>query len=452
MGWGFSKAKSCLWGMLLAILCACAGCAGRAVSRAHLAADAALAFAAIEDSQPRPFTYADAESFRQRQRRFYSQLDGPATPEAFYRTLAPLVASLGIGHTYVAPPAGAFEQHVQTGGKVLPLAVRFREGKPYTADSLGLGGLPVGAEVLTVNGQPAAEVLRRLAAGFPASGHVDLSALESRRTLWTVLWLHYGEKPLTLGLRAGGAPETRVLKPVRASDALKTLAENSPPPQWALWGVRDLPERNVTILRIEQFERRQFFLPFLKQFFEKLASDGRSGLVIDLRECGGGSVRLAEVLFAHLHGEPFSLLERLEVRPTFERGDPTPPKKRLELLRIDVPPRKLEAPNRFTGRVVVLTGPRTRSAGAIFAAAVRHYRVGPVIGRPCGERNAMHAHARRIRLPHSGLTVSVARMYVWCIGAGEEPEPIAPDILIQPAGGDGDAALDAALKLLAASH
>ena len=79
---------------------------------------------------------------------------------------------------------------------------------------------------------------------------------------------------------------------------------------------------------------------------------------------------------------------------------------------IDPPAR----PNRFAGRVLVLTGNNTLSAAAMFAAAVKCNGIAELVGGEPGQATSFLADALPHALPHSGLafTVSFSEIHMPC--------------------------------------
>lgn len=145
------------------------------------------------------------------------------------------------------------------------------------------------------------------------------------------------------------------------------------------------------------------------------------GLVIDLRDNGGGSAD-AMTDAASLFLPPGRPLGRF----TDRRGhDPLEPRTRSALLS------SADSPARFEGRVVILVGPRTASAAEVFAAALKESgRASLVVGeQTCG-------CVLGIRRPHAlpdGGTLDVSEMdYRTAAGSRLEGTGVLPDERVAP--------------------
>ncbi len=419
-----------------------AGCqAEYAIPPGQLHADVEAMFAHIERTLPGEMPEGVAPFRAELKRRIDAE---PMGLMRFWQAAATPVASLGIGHTMLRPPEEHFEGILEGGGKVYPLAVTFADRRAYIAAAYQDAELPLGAEILRVNGRPAREAFASLARYFPRpGGGSKVPVLERPWLLWMVLWLHYGqERPLELVVRPRGTGPLRKrtlrIAPVNGRAAMHELGRRRASPVWADYRFRIDQEHNAGVLTINAFSGGRQFMPLVHRAFSRLEDAGIPRLVIDLRENPGGSVFLAEFLMEYLTNEPYRLYEWAEYR------------KDGRLVRREVPlNRPKDNPRLFGGELFVLTGPRTGSAAAAVAAAVKHYGLGTVVGRAPGDPRVMHGNPKRRKLSHTALTVLAASVRAACVGAGVATGPLQPDIAAPPtprslAAGE-DPALDYAL-------
>jgi carboxyl-terminal processing protease len=148
---------------------------------------------------------------------------------------------------------------------------------------------------------------------------------------------------------------------------------------------------------------------------------GARGLVLDLRDNAGGEAE-AMTDIASLLLPPGLLLGRFDDRAGRTR---LAPRTRAALLSA------ADAPARFSGPVVVLTGARTASAAEVFAAALRESgRAARVVGETtCG---CVLGIRRRHTLPDGGA-LDVSEMdYRTAAGRRLEGTGVEPDELVTP--------------------
>ena len=94
------------------------------------------------------------------------------------------------------------------------------------------------------------------------------------------------------------------------------------------------------------------------------------------------------------------------------------------------PPKEMQ--NEFTGDVFLLIDKRSFSASSSFAATIRCYQLGILIGEETGGTKVFHANNMYKKLPHSGIVCGMAttRKYTGCFH--EEDEGIKPDLPVVP--------------------
>jgi hypothetical protein len=428
--------------LLLALLLPGA-CAPHRLPPEQLRADLDVLLGTIERVHPEAPAGPPAE-FRRQWRRLESQVDRPMTVAEFYRLAAPVVASLRVGHTMLHPPEAAFEEYLELSGTVWPLEIRLVEGQPCVAGTYGSASLPVGARILAVDGRPADEAIRRLARFYPAEGRTgNPPRLEDPWLLWIALWLDCGSgRPLPLKLeRPDGTVETLQVPPEPGLECAREIGRRRSTPGWADYASRWLPASGTMVLDVNSFTGRETFVGFATRAFREARDKGANRMVLDLRGNPGGRRRLAAMLMSFLTDRPFRLYDRVTFRN--EAG---------EVVTADVPLTDPgENPLRFGGRTAVLVDEATGSASVAFAAAVRHYGLGVVVGRPPLEPTVSHGNPRRIVLPHTELRAGVASCTARCVGTGERPAPLTLDerIPARPPSPDGpDPMLDRAVELL----
>ena len=108
-------------------------------------------FYQIEKVHPNPYTKRSKSDVDLERQCIYNELGEPMTMIDFYRKVDPFVSSLGDRHTYTILPREDIESF-EKNELLLPLALGFDEQKARIISNLP--GLPVGAQVLSINGIP----------------------------------------------------------------------------------------------------------------------------------------------------------------------------------------------------------------------------------------------------------------------------------------------------------
>ena len=424
------------------------GCGAPALAPNEMHADLDFLFEKIEQVHPKPYAYVSRSRFADLRKALYERIDRPMTAPEFYWLVAPAVASLRSSHTLLHPPEAQFKTYQQLGGAVYPLAVRFADRQVILADALGPPGLPIGGQILTINGRDAGEFLARLAKRLPDERRSAAPTMLQRpRTLQLLLWLACGgRQPLQLRVRDAAGPDLprrgsigiadHALPPLYAHQVRRRLEARNYKWQWFPYTRRFVEDANAAVVTIDSFTDPHWYTLFLADTFRELREKNTADLIIDLRRNRGGSVLLAEVLLALLTDRPFRLYKKVTCKGP--GGGP---------VTLDPPEvRPGRGSRQFSGRVYVLIGRGTASASVAFAAAVKHYGLGVLVGQETGGRNAVYGSPRRFRLPHSGLRLSVASNHAVVVGPDAPDRGVRPHHEVRQTSQDSARAIDTVLE------
>ncbi len=173
----------------------------------------------------------------------------------------------------------------------------------------------------------------------------------------------------------------------------------------------------------------------VEKLIQELTAEGIQGLVIDLRDNGGGSLREANELVGLF----------ISRGPTVQIRDPNG---RIDILG------DYDASVAYNGPLAVLVNRLSASASEIFAGAIQDYRRGAVVGSPTfGKGTVQSLHALR----HGQLKMTHAKFYR-ISGDSTQHKGVVPDILLPSLYNEleiGESALEGALpwdKVRAVRH
>jgi hypothetical protein len=349
-------------------------------------------------SIPRPRFDSLVSAIRQR----LDSLNG----DQAYVELDRLANLIGDAHTYIELPDNAAR---------FPFAVR-RFGTEYRIVAAGRGyERMLGAKLLKVQDTPASQAIQRLWSLTPANEHSSLRQARAEGFLSVGMLLHgvditRGRDSVTLTL-SDDAGELRLrvrAMPNDRADALSWTDVVTAPPLYAqnprdsFW-FRYLPEAELLYCSFRGYDSLPSRSPGLLALLGRVRP---KKLVIDMRENGGGDYLLG---LRHLI-EPIRRLSYLN----------------------------------HPGRLFVIIGRSTFSAGMANAAQFRSRTAAILVGEMIGEKPNSLQEPREMRLPNSHLIVRYSTRYYRFVDRG--PNAVQPDRSISPTWAEYREGLDPVLE------
>lgn len=228
---------------------------------------------------------------------------------------------------------------------------------------------------------------------------------------------------------AAGQQQTFLLPRTGYSD------DDNPRPVPGSLDSRDLGN-SILLLDIRSFNQQSVLEAFTAQFKEISQA---AGLVIDLRNNGGGNSNIGWGILAQMVDEPFPTSQwrtRL-YRPSFRAWSRPEAWAWHEEADDAFDP---HGEHFYTGPVAVLSGPRTYSAAEDFLAAFRQADRGPIIGQPSGGSTGQPL---LFRLPGGGSARVCTKRDRFADGTEFVGVGVIPDILVQDTVADLRAGQDA---------
>lgn len=387
------------------------------------------------------------------QDRFFKAVEQAATslPDSLttlelYRRAAPLVAMLGDGHTNLHFP---FNDVFTETLRRLPLAVSVMPDYTlrvrYCIDNL----IPAGAEVLSVGGVPAREMLERMTA-FEA-GERDFFRLERVNGDFAALFqMLYAADAYDVAYRADGE---RTVRQVRLeATTTEEIRKRTTRPQQAAgadYSYSILPGGDVAVMDFRRFADAARMEAFADSMFTDLRAKGIRRLVIDIRENGGGNSAVGDALLRYLSPRPFAQMSKVVARVTpttlrlTELADATPGWYYYDGEESSLIQPRTPEEGHYDGEVYLLTSHHTFSSAASFAWAFKQFGMGTVVGEETGGMNVCFGDVVSYRLPVSGLTCSISYKRFYQYGADDtDIHGTLPDVAASSA-----EALDTAVRM-----
>lgn len=395
---------------------------GKKYSPEELKADLKYMFATFEAVHPNLYAFTEEDKVKREIETVKEKLDRPFTRNEFYQKIAPVVAMLGDGHTSIHPPQEELEKALEQGLTVFPLGVNIERGRAFirATEMQKESGVAAGSELLSINGKETKVIIEeflKLISGEKDSFREKLLERHFNHLLWLVYGFEGSFEVETKNLESGERKEFTI-KGVQAEDLPRRNREEAP------YEFKMLPEYDAGYIDFRAFVDLEAFEVFLEDTFNLLQEEEVSHLVIDIRGNGGGNSRLGDAFLEYLTDEPFTQFTAIDlkmseqIKSRYGAGGLFLYLQALlagELPRegtvLELPTEKTvpgENPLRFDGQVYLLTGPYSFSSAASFAAAIKHYYLGTLVGEETGGLLTTYGDVYRFALPNTYLPVGVS--------------------------------------------
>ena len=435
------------------------------VSSDKLREDLDFLFKTIEEVHVNMYAYVNKEDFDLRREQLYRDINHPMSGLEFYKLVAPVVASLKNGHTYVHPPGKAFGEYVQKGGKRIPLVLHWNGTSVILKSYVNPINMPVGGEVLTIENQNAKEFLTKLARYLPSENKAyNLGFLERKDVLSMFLWLDMGEaESLKLRIKnTKGTVEEYNITSLSKMEIESEIENNkskyetmsSHEGKSARYTYRFIPDYNTGLIEFNSFRDLEKFRAFLNETFKELKEHNVSSLIIDVRSNPGGSSSLGDEFLKYLTDKPFLQFERVDIKISTQLCKVQKWIKRRYFFARKGSIKSMKGqliqpgknPLRFSGQIFVLIGRRTASSAVSFAQAIKHFDIGTLVGQETVDTPVNYGDCPSFALPHSGLSFSVAAKRFVCAGGKPDGRGVLPDYEVEQKPQDSAKGVDTVLQ------
>lgn len=377
----------------------------------------------INDIHPGMFSYTTQEEFEKKVAEVRSNVTDGMTRLDTYKLFAPLVASLGDGHTYVSFPYGEVER---PGVSLFPVTVTVNYQDSTLFVKNGTGKLPDSAAIVSINGNNSRVIVGEMMEYVSGERKFYRAATVSRRfgpLLYalrpgSVYTVEYLEKGLVKAATLAGIPYAELVE--IAKGGRERLADHD---------LRIDGERKTATMELNSFEDFPGFTAFADSSFTVIRENGIGDLIIDVRRNGGGDSRSVDELFQYISTVPFAQMGKLVEKRSNRQIKWIESTYGIELdssyvpgiLTFDAPPlhELRDNPNRFAGNVYVLTSHSTFSAAADFAWTFSQLERGPVIGEETGGLAVCFGAVIPQVLPNTGLELGISSKKFYAFGADE---------------------------------
>ncbi len=255
------------------------------------------------------------------------QIDHPMAELEFYRILAPVISSISCGHTWIAT-TDATQKKIWDNGKVLPLRIKFLEGRMYCIENNSSDSTTIipRDEILSINDYTVDALLKLCDRFNPGDGQISTGRLRILDNVFNQFFTLYIDNPTTYTLRTKRGIETRTTNlPATTLTEFNHISQRRYPKQeQPVTGNIQLSfgYNSVALLRIKEFsdwtegKRRIEFPLELKKVFQRIDSSKTTNLILDLRDNDGGNEKYALLLYSYFTNKPFRGYKQIDFRTT----------------------------------------------------------------------------------------------------------------------------------------
>ncbi len=366
-----------------------------------------------------PKLYVDPQELSDLFTAQYQLLRDQMTELEFYRVLSPLVASLRCGHTNLTV-SKAYEDYLRKNGKFFPALVRIINNRAYILQDLSGQGIPQGAEILMINGKKTEEIISSLLPNLTADGDNTSKKYYLMNNWFNGLYHYYIDNATRFSLvyrTEDGQIITKTLDGITNQQMqMTTMSIYYPRGNNLLTG--SFAEDHA-LLSIKSFSLRnkEQYRAFIDHFFQELADQKISHLILDLRDNWGGSPYYASYLLSYLISTPVQYFD--DQAPFYYNKYKKPLK---------------PASQRFTGQLYILINGASFSTTGHLCSLLKAHGIGVFIGEESGGSYLCTDAAIKVTLRHTKLRLHCSTTPFATAVADLPPgRGIIPDYRVTPA-------------------
>ncbi|MBN2345020.1 MAG: hypothetical protein JXO51_01435 [Candidatus Aminicenantes bacterium] len=375
----------------------------------------------IEENHPTLYRYHNKAFFRNHCNGIQALIDREMTELEFIKILEPMVAKIHCGHTELWY-SQKFTDHVYADKPFIPFSVYYIRGQAYVRrEYVPCGSLPEGSEIIAINDEPVAAILKKLFSRMNGDGYNTQNILFTiNQSPVSVLaeYFDYAQSYKIKFVSPGeSTPAERVLAGIKYKE-LTAIADQRYPDdsEEAKFSFKIMDKPNAAVMAIRSFAigKEDDFAGFLKSSFQQVNSRNVQNLIVDVRGNDGGHPDHAIELLKYLMDGNFTYFATHVSRS--EWNEPIKPHK-----------------DRYRGQTFVLIDGGELSTTGHFISLLRYHRIGKFIGQESGSTFTCNDNSLEFTLPNTRIRGKVARTtFATAVEGMDRDRGIMPDHYVEP--------------------
>ncbi|MBX2944292.1 MAG: hypothetical protein KF725_00550 [Cyclobacteriaceae bacterium] len=271
----------------------------------------------LENIHPNLYAATPKEKFYKDVKELEQGLTEPITRLEFARKLIPLTTALGDGHTSVYFPQEERSEFLKQGGKVFPFEVLIRNNRLFITNNYSSDSTLTGVvEVVSINGLHTPELLDHLR--LYVSAELDFyKDIRIQRSFRSLLWYVLGYSNYDLELVINDQPVSKHVEGITSTQIQVATLQRSVNQNAKPYSLTITPE-GFAIIDFRSMTDKKRFAVFLDSAFQVIRNKNIQHLAIDIRNNGGGSSQLGDMLFNYITDKPYRQVDRMEVKASKE--------------------------------------------------------------------------------------------------------------------------------------
>lgn len=314
--------------------------------------------------------YTDEEEFAKTKEEQYALITSEMNGLEFFRVVAPVLAKINCGHTYMKF-SSALESYANDKGKYLPFDVKVIKDKTYVYKNYSSIDIPEGSEILTINGTSTQDIIDTFLYSLSSDGQNTTFKYFQMNRDYKKEYFKFIDTPEDFKIKFI-SPSNKVLTQTVPALTLKQIEEKA--------GKAVVKDKNPTlkieedyaVLTINSFdfynEDTKTFISLMDNYFESIQKENVTNLIIDLRGNIGGDPYSAQHLLMYLADKPIQYFEKSSYTDFYDE--------------ISVPREPHE--NNFKGNIYTLIDGGGFSTTGHLCSLMEYHDIGVFIGEETG--------------------------------------------------------------------
>lgn len=413
----------------------------------------------IIETHPNPFTIITRKQFFKDVNKIKSNLKNGHNYGEFYKSIAPLVASISDGHTSIKFPGS--KKLLNNDSQLFPFSATcdFKKKsitlKEYISEN---SPIPANSELISINGISSKKIIDKIIENTSVENKEYRLKMGSDFTFFGIILKAYFDfnGNFEIKYKSNNKIENKTIKAISFQKFIDIVKSKRSPTNHVIDDSADYiltvkPEIKTAIINFKYFNDPEKFDVFLKKSFDTINKIGIENLIIDIRANGGGNSVLGDQLFKYIAKKPFNQFGKTTVKfsqlqKDFYEQNCKEDSTFCETFKyiskqkngniVDLKSEELIKPNNsqnhFDGKIYLLTSLRTFSSASNFAQCFKNYKMGTIIGEETGGWIVCYGDKILTNLPITDMQLSISTKKFYTIGSTDKDlHGIIPNINIE---------------------